>query len=900
MTATTWPNRFPVSTMPDTNRHPQNLGPFAGSGWQSGAIWGSIGGSKNQNHDTAASRDSDELSPTAPSGSAQLNGLSEPGPWAARGVWGPSTSSPNDVSPTRTKNSLSYNFNESNANSSLYNLRQSISQGQAVHNMNPSTGSVESTSSSMRYNAVVGGLGGEERTGSGLYGAPGPSQLSPDASGANRRNSADPSFLGVGNARSAAFSSRRPETNSSINTGQLGEPRQYPFSKGVHAKPQRPSVSNINVSLAPDTNRAQALAFSNEGTQTSLSESLGRTLTLEDTTESLNGFVSNGYPNPAGQSFQPNPSSQSWQHQISNGVRNYGYGIQQDTWTDPPTAPYPRAKRGSLERNSPAASSYRPHLSSPRNLSGTPNQRSDHLSRPLPRNSASLQDLDRQQQGSQYPMQPPGFYPPYFNSHISQYSTPYDEYPQVPNFRGQIPATGYGGPVNYVGVALRTIRDKDPSQGARSQLLEEFRSLNKANRRYELKDLYGHIVEFSGDQHGSRFIQDKLTSANSEEKEHVFREIESNALQLMKDVFGNYVIQKFFEHGNQVQKKLLAAQMKGKVCDLSVQMYSCRVVQKALEHVLVEQQHEIAEELRSDVVLVAKDQNGNHVVQKVIQMFPKRCIPFIMEAFQGQVEHLASDTYACRVVQRILEHGTDDEKRRLMADLHASTTKLMSDQYGNYVIQHIISHGKPEDRSIIVRQVIDRALLLSRHKYASNVVEKCIQFGTVDERRSIRAKLTTQSSDGVNPLQLLVKDQFANYVVQKLLDCLEGEEKVTLAQEVRAIVPQLKRQGSGRQNTALERLVAACEALPLASVLTNNANGCAVPAGTAPSTPNLAVEVSSAAPTPPLTTEQNSPQSSSPPSTSISTADETAEGTKTTKISLPGTAPSSPIHLQGN
>lgn len=139
-----------------------------------------------------------------------------------------------------------------------------------------------------------------------------------------------------------------------------------------------------------------------------------------------------------------------------------------------------------------------------------------------------------------------------------------------------------------------------------------------------------------------------------------------------------------------------------------------------------------------------------------------------MEAFQGQVEHLASDTYACRVVQRILEHGTDDEKRRLMADLHASTTKLMSDQYGNYVIQHIISHGKPEDRSIIVRQVIDRALLLSRHKYASNVVEKCIQFGTVDERRSIRAKLTTQSSDGVNPLQLLVKDQFANYVVRML------------------------------------------------------------------------------------------------------------------------------------
>lgn len=95
-----------------------------------------------------------------------------------------------------------------------------------------------------------------------------------------------------------------------------------------------------------------------------------------------------------------------------------------------------------------------------------------------------------------------------------------------------------------------------------------------------LQDIYGHIVEFSGDQYGSRFIQTKLETANSDEKDQVFREIEPNAIQLMKDVFGNYVIQKFFEHGNQVQKKVLAAQMKGKVVDLSMQMYACRVVQK--------------------------------------------------------------------------------------------------------------------------------------------------------------------------------------------------------------------------------------------------------------------------------------------------------------------------------
>jgi pumilio RNA-binding family len=56
------------------------------------------------------------------------------------------------------------------------------------------------------------------------------------------------------------------------------------------------------------------------------------------------------------------------------------------------------------------------------------------------------------------------------------------------------------------------------------------------------QDIFGHIVEFSGDQHGSRFIQQKLESATSEEKQGVFDEIvPDNALQLIQDVFGNYV-----------------------------------------------------------------------------------------------------------------------------------------------------------------------------------------------------------------------------------------------------------------------------------------------------------------------------------------------------------------------
>ncbi|KAI0194944.1 ARM repeat-containing protein [Astrocystis sublimbata] len=433
------------------------------------------------------------------------------------------------------------------------------------------------------------------------------------------------------------------------------------------------------------------------------------------------------------------------------------------------------------------------------------------------------------------------------------------------------------------GYSFATNHTSDPTQGARSALLMDFRKNTNTHSNYELADIYNHVVEFSGDQHGSRFIQDKLQVANSEEKQHIFQELMDNAVQLMKDVFGNYVIQMFFEHGDQVQKKVLANLMQGKIVDLSVQQYSCRVVQKALEHVLRDQQEAIVNELEPEIVHVSKDKNGNHVVQKVVQMFPRLAIPFIMKAFRGQIEHLATHQYACRVIQRILEHGTDDERRRLLDNIHVCATKLITDQYGNYVIQHVIQHGEPIDREALIRQVLTKTSFYSKHKYASNVVEKCIEFGTPDQRRKIQFDLTAQTSDGTQPLRELIKDQFGNYVVQKLLGHIEGQEQQSFAKDLYVYVLQLKRQSNGRQNSAIDRLYQALMRVIGAAPSIRDANGSAA----APSTPDLGVEVGSAAPTPPLTTEQNTPQSSSPPSTNISTADEASEETDKSQVSPP-------------
>ena len=309
-------------------------------------------------------------------------------------------------------------------------------------------------------------------------------------------------------------------------------------------------------------------------------------------------------------------------------------------------------------------------------------------------------------------------------------------------------------------------RQNESSQICRSPLLEEFR-MNGKTKKYELKDIYDHIVEFSGDQLGSRFIQHKLEVANSDEKDRVFSEIARDSRQLMTDVFGNYVIQKLFEHGSQSQKKVLASHMKGHVFALSTQTYGCRVVQKALEHILTDQQASLIKELDGRVLKVVEDQNGNHVIQKAIERVPGEHIQFIVDAHRGHVHYLSKHPYGCRVVQRMLEHCQPRAKRQILDELHLNISDLIQDAFGNYVVQHVIVSGEPQDRKPVIDKVQSKLMENAMHKFASNVVEKALDYAEEQQCRAMLHKLTARDENGQSQIIKLLSHQYGNYVIRK-------------------------------------------------------------------------------------------------------------------------------------
>jgi len=330
----------------------------------------------------------------------------------------------------------------------------------------------------------------------------------------------------------------------------------------------------------------------------------------------------------------------------------------------------------------------------------------------------------------------------------------------------------------------------------RSQLLEDFRSNRMPN--LQLRDLADHVVEFSQDQHGSRFIQQKLEHATPAEKLMVFNEILSAAYGLMTDVFGNYVIQKFLEFGTPEQKQTLAQRVRGHVLALALHMYGCRVIQKALESIPLEMQVEILKELDGHVLKCVKDQNGNHVVQKCIECIEPSRLGFITDAFKGQVLSLAMHPYGCRVIQRILEHCNAEQIASIMDELREQTEHLVFDQYGNYVIQHVLEHGRPEDKSQIINQLRGKILPLSQHKFASNVIEKCVSHSSRAERAQIIEEVCTMNDGPQSALYTMMKDQFANYVVQKMIDIADQAQRKMLLQKIRPHVATLRKYAYGK------------------------------------------------------------------------------------------------------
>ncbi|TXC10405.1 hypothetical protein FocTR4_00005640, partial [Fusarium oxysporum f. sp. cubense] len=460
---------------------------------------------------------------------------------------------------------------------------------------------------------------------------------------------------------------------------------------------------------------------------------------------------------------------------------------------------------------------------------------------------------------------------PYYGHQLAMFSEPnapyalgLDQYPQRYHQLAHN-NSGYGAPYPY-----HSQNNGPGPKIYKNQWVKDFcgRLTKRSGPQPELCEAYGHMVDASGEQESSRWLQTKLAVATNEEKTRILLEIADDARTVMICSFGNYVMQNLIEYTGQGEKYHILQQMKGHVNDLARNKHGCRVVQKAIEHFLVEQNLELVQEIRPHLLDLMKHETGNHVIQKFVQELPSAHLNSFVGIAEEHALELSQDSHGCRVIQRLLEVCQEEDIRKVLDPLYPSMEMLATNQFGNYVVQAIIEHRPGNDRDRIVEMVINKLLYFSKNKISSNVVEKCIAFGSDEQRTQIREQLCTVSASGKDTLFELINDQFANYVIKSLVHNTKGPGQQQLAQKIHTHLETMKKSAplpkpSHSLSQVVEKIL----------IVDNMAI-------------NLKIEVDSAEPTPMLTNETNSPQSDGLPSANGSAIGVPSAGIKNPEVAV--------------
>nr|KAJ3422709.1 hypothetical protein HK105_006825 [Polyrhizophydium stewartii] len=268
-----------------------------------------------------------------------------------------------------------------------------------------------------------------------------------------------------------------------------------------------------------------------------------------------------------------------------------------------------------------------------------------------------------------------------------------------------------------------------------------------------LDDLVGQIAILSKDQHGCRFLQRKLEEQNEKNLNIIFGEVFAHFSELMIDPFGNYLCQKLLEFCTEEQRTLLVENVSHDLISISLNMHGTRAVQKLIE--LVNTPHQISSVISAlgvNVVALIKDLNGNHV----------RCI----------------------------DHASDAQRAQLVGDITFHALTLVQDPFGNYVVQYVLDLPEKHYSEAVVNRFLEHVCLLSVQKFSSN----CIRVSSPETRALLIGELLSKDR-----LDRLLRDSYANYVIQTALDYADTPQRMQLVECIRPILPSIRNTPYGKR-----------------------------------------------------------------------------------------------------
>ena len=282
----------------------------------------------------------------------------------------------------------------------------------------------------------------------------------------------------------------------------------------------------------------------------------------------------------------------------------------------------------------------------------------------------------------------------------------------------------------------------------------------------------GKIVSIIKNHKGSKIFQKYLKSTHSDEILHlIFVELFPYLEQLIIDPYANYFCKKFFTFLNQKDRTDFLKGIEKSLIDLSSDSIGTYPIQSIIEHLNTKNEKNIIiSGIKEGFIKLIYDAFGCHVLEKLLTCFEDEYVNFIYTYIFQNFLNLTNNSNGIYIIKKIL---TFTQKKTFHEKLKSIVKKnaifLIKQSYGNFVIQVIIENW--EDYREITDLFKGNFFILSLEKYASNVIERCIE-----KDKDILENYINEIIEG-KCIADVMKSNFGNYVVQKVIKISEGENK---------------------------------------------------------------------------------------------------------------------------
>ena len=182
------------------------------------------------------------------------------------------------------------------------------------------------------------------------------------------------------------------------------------------------------------------------------------------------------------------------------------------------------------------------------------------------------------------------------------------------------------------------------------------------------------------------------------------------------------------------------------------------------------------------------------MIQKCLNRLSAEDAQFIYDAVGTNCVVVGTHRHGCCVLQRCIDHASGEQRARLIAQITANAFSLVQDPFGNYVVQYILDLNEPHFTEPLCRNFCGNIPALSKQKFSSNVIEKCLRTADQQVRRQMIDEMLVGSE-----LEKMLRDSFANYVVQTAMDFSDAEMLARIVDSIRPILPSIRQTPHGRR-----------------------------------------------------------------------------------------------------